>query len=352
MFNQKALFHRHQELLIRISAALLLLASTAGLLSQTVFAQTTYVIIDGSRVVVHTTSATNPADVLNEAGLELGQEDTYTTQTGTGVSEITVQRGQTVLIDNCGKEVRVDTYGESVESLLTRLGISIDGTTVSAPLDADTYDGMHITISRVVRSLETYTVDIPFETTYCEDKTIPAGQEIVLVEGTDGQKQITASVVYENGLETSRVPMSTRIIQEPVTRIIARGTGPVETESDAPVIADGLIRLSTGEVLTYTKVVKMKATAYTNTDEGCNEWTATGTRARVGAIAVDPRVIPYGTRMFIVSNDGEYIYGIATAEDCGGGIKGNRIDLYFDTTAECFQFGIRNCSVYILSDSD
>ena len=76
--------------------------------------------------------------------------------------------------------------------------------------------------------------------------------------------------------------------------------------------------------------------------------TATGTQARVGAIAVDPKVIPYGTRMFIVSEDGKYIYGEATAEDCGGLIKGNRIDLYFDTLRECNTFGVRMCQVYFL----
>ena len=63
---------------------------------------------------------------------------------------------------------------------------------------------------------------------------------------------------------------------------------------------------------------------------------------------MDPRVIPYGTRMYIVSNDGEYVYGIASAEDCGGGIKGHKVDLYFNTSAECFQFGVRPCTIYIL----
>lgn len=76
--------------------------------------------------------------------------------------------------------------------------------------------------------------------------------------------------------------------------------------------------------------------------------TALGTTARYGAIAVDPSVIPYGTQMYIVSDDGVYIYGYAVAEDCGGAIRGNMIDLYFDTVAECFEFGRRACTVYIL----
>ena len=65
-------------------------------------------------------------------------------------------------------------------------------------------------------------------------------------------------------------------------------------------------------------------------------------------VAVDPTRIPYGTRMFIVSDDGQYVYGIATAEDCGGGIKGDRIDLYYPTYEECMTFGRRSCTIYFL----
>ena len=78
--------------------------------------------------------------------------------------------------------------------------------------------------------------------------------------------------------------------------------------------------------------------------------TATMTRVRIGTVAIDPKVIPYGTRMFIVTNDNQYVYGIATAEDCGGGIKGDRIDLYFPTKKECFAFGVRQVTVYFLGE--
>jgi 3D (Asp-Asp-Asp) domain-containing protein len=68
----------------------------------------------------------------------------------------------------------------------------------------------------------------------------------------------------------------------------------------------------------------------------------------MGTVAVDPRYIPYGTRMFIIANDGSYVYGISEAEDCGGAIKGDRVDLYFPTYAECMEFGWRNCTIYFL----
>jgi len=78
-------------------------------------------------------------------------------------------------------------------------------------------------------------------------------------------------------------------------------------------------------------------------------YTSTQTRVRVGTVAVDPRVIPYGTRMFIVTNDGEYIYGVCTAEDCGSWIKRKRVDLYYPTMREVNKFGVREATIYFLN---
>ena len=138
-------------------------------------------------------------------------------------------------------------------------------------------------------------------------------------------------------------------VTEPPTQAPTQAPSQPKPEfTGKPIIEDGMIITPNGEVLTYTHSKVMKATAYNNQDPGCTIYTAIGTLCRVGAIAVDPTVIPYGTRMYIVSNDGKYIYGIAVAEDCGKSIKGDRIDLYFDTTDECWEFGIRNCTVYFL----
>jgi len=111
----------------------------------------------------------------------------------------------------------------------------------------------------------------------------------------------------------------------------------------APSYSDDYITTSSGEVLYYSDCFTVEATAYCG-----GGTTATGTPARYGAIAVDPDVIPYGTRMYIVSCDGNWVYGEATAEDCGGAINGYIIDLYFDSYDTCIQFGRRDCTVYIL----
>ncbi len=107
---------------------------------------------------------------------------------------------------------------------------------------------------------------------------------------------------------------------------------------------------------TYSSQLYMEATAYTSSysDTGKNPGdpafgiTASGTRARVGTVAVDPRVIPLGTKLYIKSIDGQKDYGYAVAEDTGGAIKNTKIDLYFNTEDEAIQFGRRQVKVYLL----
>ena len=337
----------------RLLTMALLLICLVTALAQTAVAQNTYVITDGDQVTVHTSFSSDPATVLDQAGVELDGNDFYTTAAGDGVSEITVQREQIINIDYCGRKIQATSYGESLQTLVDRLGLQTYGTySVSEDLKSMTYDGMEVHINNVVQAQETYTVELPFETIYCSDPTLPEGQEEILVEGAVGQLQCQAQVVYKNSQEQSRIVLEETLLEQPVAQIVAVGTGTqVGEERDMPLIGDGVIVLSTGEVLTYTGSKTFNATAYTHTDAGCDRITATGTRVRVGTVAVDPRVIPYGTRMFIVTNDGSYVYGIATAEDCGGAIKQNRIDLYFETTSQCFKFGRRTCTVYFLGDA-
>ena len=397
---------KKMSMLHRILALVLVVACAVVLLAQTAAAKNTYLINDGERVLIHTTYATDPAEILNEAGLELGEDDTYITQNGQEYPEITVQRRQIITVVHGKKTIEVSSYGETVKSLLQRLDLILTKEdVVSVPMDTVTYDGMTVSIYRAVEQEETYTKPIPHETVYCYDATLPEGEEKVLTVGVDGQVMCTASVYYVDGKEISRTVKSEVVVRQPVSKVIAIGTYtehpdpiPMPTEpaptqpaptqpaptqpaptqprptqpaptqpaptqpaptqpaptvpeqesNGMPVISDGVITTPDGEVLHYSGEMQAVATAYNNTDPGCTIYTAIGTLCRVGAIAVDPTVIPYGTRMYIVSNDGVYIYGVAVAEDCGGSIKGNRIDLYFDTTDECWEFGIRDCTVYFL----
>jgi len=342
---------KRRSLLIRFAALVIPMVFFLLPLVQTVFAQNTFVITDGENTMLHTTFASDPVRVLNEAGIVLTAEDAFTTGEADGVSSITVQRAQTVTIDNCGQQMQVTTYGETLQSLFARVGVPMgQDYQVSAPLDTLTYDDMQVQVRYVVNSQETYTSQIPYGTVYCYSPILAEGQQKLVVPGVPGEKLCKADVVYVNTQEDSRDVWEETVLKEPVSEIVVVGTGErMDAHGDTPAVGDGFIVTTDGKVLSYSKVMQIECTAYTKTDEGCDDWTSTGTLARVGAVAVDPRVIPYGTRMFILSNDGTYVYGVATAEDCGGAIIGNRIDLYYDTDWECVRFGRRDCTVYILN---
>ncbi|MDR1628857.1 MAG: 3D domain-containing protein [Oscillospiraceae bacterium] len=102
-----------------------------------------------------------------------------------------------------------------------------------------------------------------------------------------------------------------------------------------------------GVPLNYSRVIEGKASAYY---QGTR--TATGTKPMPGTVAVNPKQIPYGSKLWIVSSDGRYTYGYAVAEDTGGFTKwsnGPVVDLYMSTKSECYNFGVRNVKIYVLS---
>lgn len=291
----KQLICEKKTVLIRVAAVALAVTGSVNMLSQSAFAQNTYMITDGENVTYHTTSATDPDEVLSEAGFELGMDDTYTTQESNGVSEINVQRDQVTVVT------------------------------------------------------ETYTETLAYETVELLDDQMAQGKTKVLTVGSDGEVQRTAQVTYVNGVETERDVLSTQVIKSPVDEVVAVGTYESNVEPGKLHIGNGVIVTPDGEVLTYNRTMQVTATAYSSQDAGCGTRTSTGTTVHWGTVAVDPSVIPYGTKMYIVSNDGSFIYGVSAAEDCGGAIKSNRVDLYMPTQSQCYAFGRRACTVYFLT---
>ena len=374
---------RRRAWLRRLIVVAVLAAAVGALLSQTVFAQTSYIITDGDRVTVHRSYSSDPYEVLTEAGIELEEEDTYETGYADGMNQITVRRMQMVTVINRGAQSVIGTYGETTGSLLARMGITPGtGDTLSCSSETQTYDGMTIELVHTETRIEEEDTTVPYPVNYYEDPDLEPGAEIVLVAGQNGLTHVKSEVTYRNGKEVSRVIVQETVKTKPVTQLVIRGVDrtimeqpadPEPAEQEAPAASSGtasgssssgssssggsrydgsaetsgnVIMTSSGESYTYIDVMTCSATAYTC--EGYVGHTYSGTLARVGAIAVDPTVIPLGTKMYVVSNDGQYVYGYCVAEDIGGGIKGNKIDLYFDTYAECWDFGVRMCTVYIL----
>ena len=100
-----------------------------------------------------------------------------------------------------------------------------------------------------------------------------------------------------------------------------------------------------GDVLAYTDCLTVEATAYSGGGK-----TAMGTAAGEGTVAVDPDVIPLGSRLYITAEDGSsWVYGYAVAEDTGGSIQGERVDLFFWSDSDGRAFGRRTAKVYVLA---
>ena len=348
MSKLKQFAMRKDNALVRLMIMLIVPVVLIGSVSMHAYAQSGYVIYDGEDRRVILSEATEPSEVLSEAGIELNRADIIEMNDEGMVPEITVRRNQLIHINNGGQSMVTNSYGETVGELLERTNLSLnEGDAIDVELTAETFDGMELNIDRWTTVTEFVYEEIPFETEYVQTNKMVKGEEKVVTEGVNGELKHTAKVVRFNGQEVSREIIATEQTAEPVNQVIKQGT--FEAEMGKLTIKDGVIVTADGEIYTYSHTMKVKATAYTHTDKGCDKITATGTTVHWGTVAVDPKLIPYGTKMFIVSNDGKFVYGLSAAEDCGGSIKGNRIDLYMPTTSECFQFGIRNCTIYFLS---
>ena len=224
MLECNRILRRKVAFLKRVLALALPTVLIMLLLAQIAFAKNTYRIHDGGRVTVYTTYATDPAQVLDEVGLQLNPQDTYVTQVSAGVSEITIRRQQQVRIVLADRVLVAATYGETVGALLDRLGIALTQEDIlSEKPSSPTYDGMTITVSRGFTRQEQNTVTVPYTTEYCYDASIPEGQQVVLTAGSDGQAVQTVSVSYADGREVGRTVLSQEILVQPVNALIAIG---------------------------------------------------------------------------------------------------------------------------------
>lgn len=185
------------------------------------------------------------------------------------------------------------------------------------------------------------TIEIPADDLY-------EGETIVSVKGNKGITKETYNVRFENDVEVSRVLVHSEVVSKPVDSIVYVGT------KKKSIVHD--VEIDTTKPEGNLRYIDVIASAYDLSYASCGKRpgdrgygiTASGMRAQVGVVAVDPRVIPLGTRLYIEAVDGSWVYGNAIAGDTGGAIKGNRVDLFFDTYDECIKFGRRKARVYIL----
>ena len=250
------------------------------------------------------------------------------------------------------------TVGEALQVM----GISLAQFDRAQPDAADKFaPGMTIRVTRVSIENVVRRESIAAGVRYQPTTSLKPGATKTTQSPRAGTREITERVYTKNGVETLRKAVSVKVAQEPQHRIIAlgvsqrfmphaikphpryakalsyRGGGPRDR---------GALANNGAPLLRVAKTMSMTTTAYQGSEPGGGgPRTATGMRVGYGAIAVDPRVIPLGSKLYVEG------YGYGFACDTGGAIKGNRLDLAFPTNSQCNAYGRkRGVTVYILSE--
>ena len=302
------------------------------------------------------TDADDTAIVLDSAAKlpDLSSQIVNVTTGGKGY-DVTLAAKQTVTVHRNGETQTVQSRNESVSRLLERIGI------VPSPLETVAVDlsgsGVEITVEEEIIYYDRVVEEVTFDTVRIANPEMKKGTEKVVQEGADGVRTSIYEVVFSNGRELSRQFVE-ELDSTAVDQIVEYGTAEEQTASSVmsnnkSAISNvskngdgsGTLTLADGTTLNFSAAKSMTATAYTAGHGGVDYCTATGTTVRVGTVAVDKSVIPLGTKLFIVTTDG-LVYGTAVAADTG--VRGNKVDLYFDTYQQCISFGRRSCTVYIL----
>ncbi len=258
--------------------------------------------------------------------------------------DIIVNNPKNYSIDVNGDLLEITSIHNKVADILKEQKIELGEMDFTFPaLDKEIGPNTTIELYRIKEVVEKHDIEIPFEEKVVMNKELNRGVVKVVQEGKKGLRRSETKNKYINGILDSSVVVKDEIVSEPIPRIVEKGS------------REQVVATSRGNTR-YRKAITMNASAYdssyasTGKSPGHKYYgiTASGTKARPGVVAVDPRIIPLGTKLYIESLDGTKDYGFAVAEDTGGAIKGNKIDLYFNTNSECINFGRRNVKVYIL----
>lgn len=346
-----------------------LLISTIMATSLVVYAagsKNTVTVIDSDTTTTIDTHCTTAEEILREAEVSLGDYDTVEFTLENGVGQIKINRAFPVYV-TVGSETTVVNMTEgTVSEAIAKAGITLNDQYVcNLELTDVLKEKTFIDLVGVEYVTETYEESIPYTAKVEYSSALAKGKKQVSTEGKNGVRTVTVKKTLQNGVVTDTEVVSSVVTSEAVAEVTVVGTKETAKKSSSKktssttmpyssincistLKAPASLTLTSKNVPTsYTKKVTVEATAYTDTS---GNMCSTGVKPQTGYIAVNPAVIPYGTKMFIVSADGKYVYGYAIAADTGGFIRKrpNNVDLFFDTKSECKAFGRRDVVIYFL----
>ena len=297
-------------------------------------------LVDDKQVTHYQTEANNVQGLLTQLEIKLGDKDTVEPALDTEIKDnmkITIERWKPTVHFSINGEAKAQKTGaKTVGEFLTSLGVTLSEKDVVEPSqDQAIVDNLKVTVKTREVKKEVEDRPMSYNKKVVETTDLAYGETKVSQKGKNGVKTVTLDREYLGGELVNENVLDVVVKEQPVDEIVLKG------------VQNSVKDAFTGENYAYTKVYDMEATAYTISDDGWGNKTASGMTTFVGMVAVDPKIIPLGTKIYVEG------YGIAIAGDTGGAIKGHIVDLFFNSAEECYEFGRQyGLKVYILKDQN
>ena len=308
------------------------------------------------------------AQALKKAEIDISANDFVTPSTGVTLTKdnakIDISRGVKLYLEKPGTTELVYVPEGTVKDALDTVGCELSETgNEGIKQNTQVESGMTLRVDKVFYRTTVITETIEPEVVEEKSDLLSIGETSVKQEGREGKIETAFKEKFVNGELAEKTEDKKIVVQKPKDKIILVGTkNPAEklpqqsTSADSDISSDSDTDSQAEEesvsenidntAVPYNSVISGICTAYYEV----NGITATGTIPKVGTVAVNPNVIPYGTRLYIESADGSYVYGYAVAEDTGTACMAGDIivDLYMNSEADCNAFGRQLLNIYIL----
>lgn len=286
------------------------------------------------------------ADALNQAGVKLGENQISVPSASTEIksdTDIVILNAKKVSLTADGKTQNVLLpYGKVGESIiLAGIRLSQDDI-LSVDCNTKVDDISELSIKRVIYKNVSVTEAVPFESKKENSDEIDLGDSKLKTKGVDGEKLVTKRVKYIDGEKDDEKVISEKITKKPVDEVTLVGTKGAASAGGAGTFTD-----ENGVKVSYSYKLTGSGTAYT---APAGALTASGHEVYEGGVAVNPALIPYGSKLYIETTDGSFSYGYATAIDTGGALMDGSaiVDLFYFSLDDCYSFGRRDVNVYVL----
>ncbi|HZK43094.1 MAG TPA: 3D domain-containing protein [Syntrophomonadaceae bacterium] len=286
------------------------------------------VSVDGKLIESNVFFSSTVEQVLDKNNIKLGAKDEVDPSLDTIVKknlEITIARAFKVKVTADGVTKEVISSPVTVKEAIKLAGFQLGAKDIVKTIPGDKIiPDQEIEIIRVTEEEVQLEETLPYQTHKTIDNSMEKGLTKTISAGQEGVALNTIKVTYHNGEEIKREVTDSEVKVEPKNKVIALG--------NITSVSRG------GQRLNFRDSMNVLASAYTYTGNR----TATGQTPQVGMVAVDPSVIPLGSKLYIEG------YGHAVAADTGGSIKGARVDLFMEDRNQCLSWGRRTVKLYIL----